>query len=92
MNFYHTIYQSTDRSSLPQFQMRGNDIFSTIHNKTEGSHVLPWYQMRGNKLYSTLANPNSHFPLPMYEVRGNHVYTTIHNPDHNPMPAFQIRK
>ena len=97
MKIYNTSYGRTPDTARdtvkPQFDIRGSEIYSTVHNQTEGLKSMPWFKIKDNKIYNTTFNPNGHSLLPQYEIRGNSVYTTIHHPDGiSHMPVFNIKK
>lgn len=97
MKLYHSNFNNNSSmpkdTVRPQFDIRGNSIYSTVHNPTEGIKSMPWFKIKDNKIYNTTFNPNGHTLQPQYEIRNNSVYTTIHHPDGvSHMPVFYIEK
>lgn len=92
MNLYQANQLNAEHSLHPQFQMRGNAIYSTVHNSQFSSHSSPLYEVRGNKVYRSASHPEGRSALPMYEIKGEHVYTSVHNPNHSALPAFHLKK
>ncbi len=91
MEFYHSTFSNKD-TTHPQFEVRNNKVYATIHNKDAGGNrSMPWYEIKGNNIHPTAFNPHGHDTRPMYEIRGNEVHTTLHNPNHSQMPVFSIK-
>lgn len=92
MHLYNTSYSNAHDTMRPQLEMRGNKLYGTRFNTTEGSRALPWFEVRGNKIYTTAYNPQGHDLHLWYEIRDNKVYQTIGHPQGmSHMPAFHIR-
>ncbi len=91
-HFYNTNYSNTHDTMRPQLEMRGDKIYATRYNATEGSHALPWFEVRGDKIYSTTHNPQGHGLHPWFEIKNNQVFQTEHHPEgRSHMPTFHIR-
>ena len=91
MKLYNSNYGPISDTLLPQFEIRGKEIYATNDHPNKSSKILPWYEIRDKKIYTTIHNPEGHTAMPMYEIRGNNIHTTLHNPQHMSMPKFHIR-
>ncbi len=94
MKLYNNVHTSVTGADTvrPQFEVRGNSIYSTVHNQTAGSRAMAWFEIKGNKVYNTTFHPEGHSVLPQYEIRNNAVYTTVHHAEgikHS--PVFNIK-
>jgi hypothetical protein len=89
---YRTIHHTCGYVTLPQYEIKGNQIFRTPTH-SEGFLPSAQYEIRGKKLYRTSTHVDGIYPYPQYEIKGRYIYKTFTHVDgYNSLPQYEIRE
>ena len=92
-NLYRSMSLSKSWNALPEYEIRGNQIFRTI-NHPLGPSGLADYEFRDDgKIYRTAYHPMGWNNMPDYEIRSGKIYRTICHPNGwQDSPDYEIVK
>jgi hypothetical protein len=81
MKMYRTMHHPEGLSTFPEYELRGQFLFTT-HNAGTGPSFIPFFQIKKNRVYPTPHHPEGRSSFHWFEIRNGEVLIpSLHHPE-----------